>query len=276
MSLPRSVAPRSAKALLRWSGAAFVYWLACMTALEPGNVAGMIDAGMTPNWTAEAARLVAAGLLGASATPALATLADRFPLTGGLAAGRRRRNLAVQGVGVLGLMLGLVLVSTVLAAWLLQGRAAPSGHAVGRQLFANGLLVTACLAGFLAILQRVPPAIPQAGPWPSQLTVGSRGRVTLVEVGAIDWIETQGNYQALHAGRATHLLRATSGDLAARLDPARFARIHRRTMVALDRVAEVEPLANGDGLVRLRDGTELRLTRSFREALRERLAAEAG
>lgn len=270
MLFPRPADP-SPKTLLRWSGLAFLYWLACMTALEPGNVAGMIDAGMTPNWGLETLRLLVAGLLGASVTPVLTTLADRAPLVGR----GRWRNLALQAICVVGLMLVLVLVSTALAAWLLKGEAAPSGRDLARQLFANGLLLVTCLAGFLAILQIVRAPIPAPGPmagdWPSQIPIGGRGRVTLVEVDAIDWIETQGNYQALHAGAATHLLRATSGDLSSRLDPARFARIHRRTMVALDRVAAIEPLANGDGVVRLRDGTELRVTRSFRGALRGRL-----
>ena len=265
--------PSSPKALLRWSGLAFVYWLACMTALEPGNVAGMIDAGVTPNWGLETLRLLVAGLLGASVTPVLAILAERAAVVGP----RRWRNLALQAVSVVGLMLVLVVVSTALAAWLLKGQAAPSGRDVARELFANGLLLVACLAGFLAILQRVrpPTRTPDAvvGDWPSQIPIGGRGRVILLQVDAIDWIETQGNYQALHAGAATHLLRATSAELSARLDPARFARIHRRATVALDRVAAIEPLANGDGVVRLRDGTELRLTRSFRDALRGRLGA---
>ncbi len=255
---------------MRWSGLAFVYWLVCMTALEPGNLAGMIDAGHRPDLGAEALRLVVAGLLGASVTPVLAALAERFPLRGD----RQWRHGAIQAVGVVGLMLVLVLVSTVLAAWWVEGRAGPAPREIQRELFANGLLLVACLSGFLAILQLARPpmaAIEAPTDWPSQLSVTGRGRLTLVEVAAIDWIETQGNYQALHAGGGIHLMRATSAELAARLDPARFARIHRRAMVALDRVAELKPLANGDGLVRLRDGTELKLTRSFREALRSRL-----
>jgi hypothetical protein len=273
MSLPQPL-PRSVKpfALLRWSGVAFVYWLVCMTALEPGNLAGMIDAGHRPDWGGEALRLVVAGLLGASVTPVLAALADRFPL----ARARRLRHGLVQAGVVLALMLVLVLVSTLLVAWLLEGRAAPAPGEIRRELFANGLLLVACLSGFLAILQfaRGPATVVEIEApdiWPAQLAVTGRGRVTLVEVAAIDWIETQGNYQALHAAGATHLMRATSAGLAARLDPARFVRIHRRAMVALDRVAELKPLANGDGLVRLRDGTELKLTRSFREGLRRKL-----
>jgi hypothetical protein len=254
--------------LLRWTGLAFLYWLACMTALEPGNLAGMWDAGMRPDLGMEALRLVAAGLLGASATPALALLARRLPLE----PGRSPKNLVLQGVAVIALMLVLILVSTVLAAWLREGRPLPRPRTVTRELLANGLLVAACLAGFLGLMQL---ARRRTGPvQPTHLSVTARGRVLRVELAAIDWIESQGNYQALHVGAGVHLLRDTQAGLAARLDPARFQRIHRRVVVALDRVVEVRPLANGDGLVRLRGGEELRLARGFRDALRHRLAQE--
>jgi two-component system LytT family response regulator len=61
-------------------------------------------------------------------------------------------------------------------------------------------------------------------------------------------------------------------DLEARLDPRRFMRIHRSAIVALDRIAELRPSAHGDHCVRLRDGTELRLSRTRRARLRALLA----
>jgi hypothetical protein len=225
----------------------------------------MWDAGMRPDWGMEALRLVAAGLLGASATPALALLARRIPLQEG------PKNLVLQGVVVVGLMLVLILVSTILAAWIGEGRPLPRPRALSRELAANWLLVSACLAGFLGLMQlrrRAPSAVAQ----PTHLSIAVRGRLTRIEVAAIDWIESQGNYQALHVGGAVHLLRDTSAGLMGRLDATRFQRIHRGAVVALDRVMEVRPLANGDGLVRLRSGEELRLARGFREALRQRLA----
>jgi two-component system LytT family response regulator len=93
----------------------------------------------------------------------------------------------------------------------------------------------------------------------------------VVDLDAVDWIETQGNYQALHVGAATHLLRETSERLEARLDPARFVRIHRRAIVAVGRVRKMEPLANGDANVHLSNGAELRLSRRHRAALRSRM-----
>jgi DNA-binding LytR/AlgR family response regulator len=265
---PPHRAPR--RRIVVWTGLAFVYWLVCMTALEPGNLAGMLDAGMRPDWVFEGLRLTAAAALGASATPALTWLAKRAPID----AGRTWRNLALQAAAVLLLTLVLILVSSLLAAWLRDGRLLPRAEQVSRELFANGLLVAACLAGFLGLLQ-IPPRQPAAAPlgsaYANHLSIAARGRVVRVEVAAVDWIEAQGNYQALHVGPAVHLLRETLASLSARLDPGQFQRIHRRVIVAVDRVAEVEPLANGDGLVRLRDGTELRLARGFRADLHRRL-----
>ena len=97
----------------------------------------------------------------------------------------------------------------------------------------------------------------------------------MVEVASLDWIETQGNYQALHVGDTAYLLRETSASFAARLDPSRFVRIHRRFIVAADRIRDIEPLSNGDAIVRLTSGVELRQSRAHRRALREQLSAPA-
>jgi len=96
-------------------------------------------------------------------------------------------------------------------------------------------------------------------------------RVQLVHADEIDWIEAQGDYAGLHVGEQMHLLREPMQQLAGRLDPTRFARIHRSTIVRLDRVAEIQPLSNRDHLLRLRDGTVLRASRSYVDALRAAL-----
>jgi DNA-binding LytR/AlgR family response regulator len=97
--------------------------------------------------------------------------------------------------------------------------------------------------------------------------VKTRGRVTLVELDDVDWIETQGNYLALHVGSAVHLIRESHARFEEGLDPARFARIHRRMIVAVDRIGDIAPLGAGDAALRLKDGTELRVSRSFRDRL---------
>jgi hypothetical protein len=255
----------------RWTGLGFVYWLVAMTALEPGNVMNAMRLGAELHWARETARLVAAGLLGASATPLLLVLARRFPIErrGGLG------RVAIQALAMLVLAVVLILISCVLAAWIFHGRAAPRLAEVRGELAANLLLVTVCLSLFLGVIQIArrlsAPAVEDAART-SQLAIKDRGRLTIVDLSEIDWIETQGNYQALHVGERVHLMRETSARLGQRLDPDRFARIHRRTIVALDRVRAVEPLPNGDAVVRLTSGAELRVSRSHRAALRERLA----
>ena len=99
-----------------------------------------------------------------------------------------------------------------------------------------------------------------------RLLVRDGGRVTFVRVASIDWLEAAGNYVKLHAGGAEHLVRETLTALEARLDPERFARIHRSLIVNLDRVAEVLPGRN-DGVVVLAGGTRLPLSRSYRDRL---------
>jgi len=263
---------------LRWSGLAFLYWLTCMAALEPGYMARAPAGWIMQHWGSEAIRIVTAGLLGASATPVLLVLARRFPIRRD---GARRAALVNLGAVVV-LALGLVVLSCVLAAWLLRGEAAPSRAYIVSELSAHTSLVAVCLVGFLAAVHathrfaRAGQPSPVAGEmaakeWPTALPVKARGRLTLLDLQSVDWIETQGNYQALHAGGAVHLVRETSTRLFARLDPSRFARIHRQSIVALDRVHKVEPLSNGDAVVRLSTGAELRVTRRHREALRRRL-----
>jgi two-component system LytT family response regulator len=79
--------------------------------------------------------------------------------------------------------------------------------------------------------------------------------------------EAQGNYVRLKTGKGQHLLRITMAELEKRLDPRRFARIHRSTMVNIDRIKEITPAWHGDFEVLLTDGQRLRLSRNFRDRL---------
>jgi two-component system LytT family response regulator len=102
-----------------------------------------------------------------------------------------------------------------------------------------------------------------------RLVIRTSGRVFFLRVEEIDWIEAASNYVRLHVGNETHLLRETMNALEARLDPNRFLRIHRSTIVNVDRVQEFQPLFHGDYAVILRDGTQLTLSRTFRQRLQE-------
>ena len=111
-----------------------------------------------------------------------------------------------------------------------------------------------------------------AGSWIERLMVKADDRTQFVRVADIDRIESAGNYARLHVGRTTHLIRETLCALEARLDPSRFGRIHRRVLVNLARVREIQPWFGGDQIVILADGLRLRLSRSYREAFVGRLS----
>jgi two-component system LytT family response regulator len=87
----------------------------------------------------------------------------------------------------------------------------------------------------------------------------------------IDWIESEGNYVRIHAGKDSHLLREAMTALEGQLDPKKFLRIHRCTIVNLDRIQELQPWFHGEYRVILRGGINLTLSRSYREKLRELL-----
>lgn len=100
-----------------------------------------------------------------------------------------------------------------------------------------------------------------------RLVIRSVGRVFFLKTNEIDWIEAAGNYVRLHVGREGHLLRETMSRLESKLDPDKFLRIHRSTLVNIDRIKELHPLFSGDYTVILRNGTELTLSRSYRDKL---------
>jgi len=137
-------------------------------------------------------------------------------------------------------------------------------------------------AGLVVALARR-PASEAAGPAPFEcgnqaadgfarrLLVRNDGRVDVVAVEQVDWLEADDNHVVLHAGRATHRIRAPLTQLAARLDPHRFARVHRSTVVNLERVKEVQPWFQGELVVILQDATKLTIGRTYRESFLEAL-----
>ena len=100
-----------------------------------------------------------------------------------------------------------------------------------------------------------------------RLVIRSGGRVFFLRVEEIDWIESAGNYVRLHCGNEGHLYRETMARMESSLDPARFARIHRSTIVNVERVKELHPLFRGDYTVILRNGRELTLSKGYRGRL---------
>jgi two-component system, LytTR family, response regulator len=100
-----------------------------------------------------------------------------------------------------------------------------------------------------------------------RLVVPSGHRSVFIRTADVDWIEAERNYVRLHVGGLAYLLRENLGRLEAVLDPAAFCRIHRSTVVNVDRIQAVESLFRGEYLVVLHDGTKLTSGRSFRRNL---------
>jgi two-component system LytT family response regulator len=98
-----------------------------------------------------------------------------------------------------------------------------------------------------------------------RLSIRDGGRVLLVALANIRWIDAAGDYMCIHTDSGTHVLRATLRQLESELDPARFPRIHRSTIVNQARVVEMRPHLNGEAFLRLDCGQELKLSRGFRE-----------
>lgn len=102
---------------------------------------------------------------------------------------------------------------------------------------------------------------------PDRILLKSSGEIFFLKVDEIDWIEAEGDYMKFHVAGKAHLLRETMARLEARLDPKRFIRIHRSTIVNIDRVRKLTPAFAGEYAVVLADGTKLRLSRGYHERM---------
>lgn len=117
----------------------------------------------------------------------------------------------------------------------------------------------------------VPPSAPVApadappAALPERFAVRKRGKEVMVEVADIDWIEAAGNYAVLHVGGETLEIRSSLARLEGELDPRRFVRVHKSYVVNVARIAEVTPWISGDWRIRLQDGSEVNLSRRYRQ-----------
>lgn len=106
-----------------------------------------------------------------------------------------------------------------------------------------------------------------------RIPVKSQRGTTLVLTEEIDWIAGAGHYLELHVGSKIHLVREKLTNLEMKLDPKVFMRIHRSTIVNLDRIKSIHPLFHGDQLIVLKDGQELNLSRIYRDKLLNRITS---
>jgi two-component system LytT family response regulator len=101
-----------------------------------------------------------------------------------------------------------------------------------------------------------------------RILLKSSGEIIFLKTGEIDWIEAEGDYVKFHVTGRTHLMRGTMAALEERLDPSRFIRIHRSTIVNADRLRKLSPSFEGEYAVVLHDGTKLRLSRGYHDRIK--------
>lgn len=124
----------------------------------------------------------------------------------------------------------------------------------------------------LSLLESSKDQTPKKSAWLQRIPVEMRGQMRVVPVERIDYITASGPYAELHVGERTFTVRERMQDLEERLDPEVFMRVHRSVIVRLDRIDVMLRGSGGDYAVRLKDGTELSVSRSRRELLEQRLA----
>lgn len=129
---------------------------------------------------------------------------------------------------------------------------------------ARAVLSHARCAGISTARQTDPPS---AAPI-ERIAVTSRGLALFLRVRELEWVKAGQDYVELHVGSKHWLLRESIGTLETRLAPSGFVRIHRSTLVNIDRVRELRPLGKGGYMVVLQGGPEFKLGRNFRQAMK--------
>jgi two-component system LytT family response regulator len=113
---------------------------------------------------------------------------------------------------------------------------------------------------------------PKRDKYLERIVIKASGRISFLNVEEIDWIEAADNYVQLHVGRDSHLVHGTLSKLEGGLNPEKFLRVHRSTIINLTRVKEIRPLFHGEYSILLLDGTELTSSRTYRDRLEPLLA----
>jgi two-component system, LytTR family, response regulator len=108
------------------------------------------------------------------------------------------------------------------------------------------------------------------------LVVPTASGEIVLDASEIDWIQAEDYYAAIYALGKRHLIRESLASLDERLDPACFVRVHRSAIVRLDRVRELRSTGLGEGIIVLRDGTRVPVSRRRREQVAEVLRRVAG
>ena len=108
---------------------------------------------------------------------------------------------------------------------------------------------------------------PSANRFEKLINIKDRGQIFRVDVDTIERVDAAGDYMCIYTGDNTLILRETMKDLERRLDPRRFQRVHRSTIVNLDLVKEVKPHTNGECFLVLGSGAQVKVSRSYRDVV---------
>ena len=109
--------------------------------------------------------------------------------------------------------------------------------------------------------------------WPERLTIRDGGAISFIRVADIEWIDAAGDYMCIHAQGKTHIMRITMKELEEMLDPASFLRVHRSTIVNATGITGARSLDSGEYLLQLESGTQVKVSRGYRERVRTLLEA---
>ena len=205
--------------------------------------------------------------------PAIYWMHRRWPV------GRQPRNLLFHALGVVPYSIAHTVGMAALRFLWFSGIAGEAyvfpltldrlTYEFAKDIFSYGLLSAGTVALGL-LLQRMPEpaeaAVATSGPLPERFAVRKRGGAEImVEVADIDWVEASGNYAILHIGGETFEIRSSLSRLEGELDSKRFLRVHKSHIVNVAKVVEVTPWVSGDWRIRLQDGSEVNLSRRYRQ-----------
>ncbi|MFK8042434.1 LytR/AlgR family response regulator transcription factor [Congregibacter sp.] len=109
--------------------------------------------------------------------------------------------------------------------------------------------------------------------WPEKITVKDGNDIQFIRVPDIEWVDAAGDYMCIHATGKTHIMRITMKQLEGMLNPAVFLRVHRSTIVNNRCVTGAQTLTNGEYLLNLEGGTQLKVSRSYKDRIREFLVS---
>lgn len=197
-----------------------------------------------------------------------------------LEASRRRRWHEAPGVRTAAALVVALVGAAVAQVAIRYGMAQAVGWEQERsmtELLASHFYLNVAVAGLIVGAgqtagQRPSPEVPTRAPAPprymARFTVLERGVRLVVPVADVEWLESAGNYVRLHTSGRVLMIRDAMSSLDARLDPARFVRIHRRAIVNVQAVHATMSATHGELTVVLRSGTRLTASRTYVAALR--------